>query len=653
MAQVGDYSMLLSPVRVGSFELRNRVVTTAHSIYQPWAPIPGSQVQYVEYCRRRAAGGVAMLICQPIIVQPYGDWPASMSDRLVELADAIKTEGAVAVLQIVNFGAQIGSAVLLGGQPMWSLNGAKDEFGEASHKMTTDEVGLMVEAYAQTARVVAEAGMDGVELHGAHGYLLNQSYAPWGNGRDDEWGEPLAFSRAVISAVRQAMGPDKLLGYRTTAADLLRPDEGHQDEGELFDIANRIVDTGDVDFLDFSIGIKAPAYSQPAVASYRYPADFDIPLAARLRKAIDARVPLIGVGGVTRPENAEAALQRGDCDLVGMTRANIADPELVNKLKRGDDARVRQCVRANECVDRRVDGKVVACFHNPDMGREFTQIAIRPAARARHVVIVGAGPAGLKAAEAVIRHGHTATVVDAEDEPGGRLRWVRGTAASSLYGSVQWLVNEIEVGGGDLRLGTRVDLDDVRDLRPDAVILATGAEPATATAFEGSDGPGAVTVDQALALELPPRRAIVLDRMGSNEAALVGEVLIGRGTEVVFVTPYERLHPTAGYTHRLDLRDIFRRSPLATTYSDADVRRYHDGVVTIIDHDGLVLDEVEADAVVVGTHPAPNTSLHADATGLGVPVRIIGDALAARGALVAMREAEDTIVALWPQNGER
>ena len=167
MAQVGDYSMLLSPIRVGSCELRNRVVTTAHSIYQPWAPIPGSHVQYVEYCRRRAAGGVAMLICQPIIVQPYGDWPASMSDRLVELADAIKTEGAVAVLQIVNFGAQIGSAVLLGGQPMWSFNGAKDEFGEASHKMTTDEVGLMVDAYAQTARVVAEAGMDGVELHGS------------------------------------------------------------------------------------------------------------------------------------------------------------------------------------------------------------------------------------------------------------------------------------------------------------------------------------------------------------------------------------------------------------------------------------------------------------------------------------------------------
>ena len=119
------------------------------------------------------------------------------------------------------------------------------------------------------------------------------------------------------------------------------------------------------------------------------------------------------------------------------------------------------------------------------------------------------------------------------------------------------------------------------------------------------------------------------------------------------MTPYERLHPTAGYTHRLDLRDIFRRSPLATTYSDSDVRRYHDGVVTIIDHDGLVLDEVEADAVVVGTHPTPNTSLHADVTGLGVPGPDHRRCPGCPRALVAMREAEDTIVALWPQDGER
>jgi NADPH-dependent 2,4-dienoyl-CoA reductase/sulfur reductase-like enzyme len=294
-----------------------------------------------------------------------------------------------------------------------------------------------------------------------------------------------------------------------------------------------------------------------------------------------------------------------------------------------------------------VEGKAVTCFHNLDVGREFLKLSSKPPSKAKRLLIVGAGPAGLKAAETAIRRGHHPIIVDEQSEPGGRLRFVRATAAKSLYGSVQWLVQEIELGGGELLLSKRFDADDVRNLEPDAVVLATGARPDVSGAFTGADQEGVLTVDQAVAgIASVGRRVVVLDRMGSNEAALAAEALIKREVQVLFVTTFERIVPNAGYTHRLDLRDIFRRSPMMTVLTDSDVQRFYDGMVTVIDRDGLPIREVATDAVIVATHAVPDTSLHGAADVLGVPVWIVGDALAARGALTAMREAEDAVTAI-------
>lgn len=137
-----------------------------------------------------------------------------MVDRLKRLGDAVHAEGALVTPRVVNFGRQICSQVLLDERAEWSFNGGQDEFGEAAHRMTSAEVQLMVDAYGRLAEVFTAAGLDGLELHAAHGYLLHQSYSPWGNGRDDEWGEQLAFSRAVLEAVRSGLGSDKILGWR-------------------------------------------------------------------------------------------------------------------------------------------------------------------------------------------------------------------------------------------------------------------------------------------------------------------------------------------------------------------------------------------------------------------------------------------------------
>ncbi|GAA1518306.1 NAD-binding protein [Nocardioides humi] len=612
--------------------LRNRTVTTGHSIMAPWTPGMSAD-PYIEYCRRRARGGVGMQIVQPLIVEPFHDWPRPVFDRLRALADAIHGEGGTCVIQVVSFGGQIGSAVHLDERAMWSFDGRQDEFGEASHRMTTAEVQQMVDAHGRLAQVVMEAGLDGVELHGAHGYLLQQSHSPWGNRREDEWGEHLRFVRAVIDATRAGLG-DGILGYRVCAADLLRPDEGGLSDEALRAVAAEIVDTGEVDFLDSSIGTKAPAYSQPAVASYRYPDGYELQYAAALREAIGARIPVVGLGGVTDPAMAERALAGGVCDLVGMTRAYISDPDLGLKIMRGETGLVRRCVRANECVNRRVDAKPMACWHNPEYAREGAFALLAPAVRSRRVVVVGGGPAGLQAAQVAATRGHRVTLLEARPELGGRLRLVAGTSARRLLHTVDFLAAELERLGVEVRLGEPASVAAVAALAPDEVILATGAAPDVS--HHGLDG--LLSVDEAIDAELTGP-VLVVDRIGDNAAGLLVERLADAGVDVHYATTFERVVTNAGYTHRLDLVDLFRRSERVTVHVLRDLGGVADGVATLVDPDGVNQERIPVATVVAAVHPIPVDGLAAALREEGLAVHLVGDVVAPRGVVAGTREA--------------
>ena len=327
--------LLFSPIDVGPFTLRNRLITTGHGAFRPWDPADTGQ-QFIEYQRRRAAGGLGMIILQPIFVEPDPSWPVMMGERIGRLAEAVHAEGARAVLQLVSFGGQMSAAYNLGGRPLWSFNGMQAPGGEVAHRMTAGEVEQMVDAFGRAARVATEAGLDGVELHGAHGYLIHQSYSPWGNDRDDEWGDPLAFSRAVIARVREAIGPDKIVGFRMAEFDERPAEQGGLSVGRLRQIGSAVVETGMVDYLNTSIGSKAPDYAAIAVASYRTRPGHELELTHAMRAAIGAAVPVVGVGRILTAEQGEQALANGDCDLVAMTRGHIADPDIAVKVRRGD-----------------------------------------------------------------------------------------------------------------------------------------------------------------------------------------------------------------------------------------------------------------------------------------------------------------------------
>ncbi|ARR55928.1 hypothetical protein HY78_21970 [Rhizorhabdus wittichii DC-6] len=636
-----EASLLLSPLKVGGHQLPNRVVFTAHGTqWNPWTD--AGSPRYIEYQRRRAANGVGMIVAEGLWVDRDAT-PTSMAaiaGPMARFNRAIHdTSPAIAtVLQLVGAGASGSSEYYRRGDVLASFNGMPSSTdGEPTRMLSSGEIEALVENHALLARLAVDNGMDGVELLAGYGYLIHQSISPWGNGRADCWGDPLAFTRAVIDAVRAAIGPDRILGFRMPVDDDRAAFEGGGREVELAELAGRIVAGGGVDYLNPCMGSRVYAYTARTARSYRHPTGVDLPLAARLKQAIGGVVPVIGVNRVLTPEQGEEALARGDCDLVALTRAHMVDPDLLSKFRAGQSHRIRRCVGANDCGSVAFLGLPLMCFHNPELGQE-AEAALVPADPARTVLVVGAGPAGLKAAEIAARRGHRVIVVEAEAEPGGQLRHLRSSSAHELHGAVDWLVGELKELGVTLRLGTRLDAAGLRAIAPDVVLLATGARRERVADIPGAAIGRVLSPIEALAGVETVAGAIVLDRIGDMEASLAAEALIRRGVAVTYVTPLDGFAPRAGYLQHLDLLPILERagSEIVVRHEIAaiDGRR-----VTLTDRHGRT-SERQADLIVAAQVPAPVLDLLPAIEAMGLPHHRIGDASAPRHARAAINDGD-------------
>jgi 2,4-dienoyl-CoA reductase-like NADH-dependent reductase (Old Yellow Enzyme family)/thioredoxin reductase len=480
---------LFEPIELGGVRIKNRIVNTANSHELPYiealakggvglfvlsgpsegvAQYTGSPYHYVP----GAAGEIAL---QPNPATPQGRafFDARVTPMLRALAEVVHRHDAVCFGQIHN----LGNARLVDNMTSKVAPSSMPSEGERSvpHELTVVEIAELVDAFGQSARRVKEAGMDGVEIHAAHGYLVNQFLSPYTNRRNDSYGGSLdnrmRFLLEIFEAVRGVIGPDAPLGVRLNGDEFV---EGGLTSADMQEIARRIEDR--VAYISVSSGDDTgmrKGVKVPYVAPWLVPAGNNIPLAAAIKSAV--KLPIIVGGRMNDPMLAEQALADGHADMVGMVRALFADPELPQKALEGRLEDIRPCVGMNECHNNR-GFAARSCVVNAAYGRE-QEMEIIPAKEPKRVVILGAGPAGMETARVAALRGHQVVLVEREDRLGGRPAFLaRDTTRPELRRWLDYLERQVEKAGVDVRLGVDATVETVEALSPDAVVLAIGAD---------------------------------------------------------------------------------------------------------------------------------------------------------------------------------
>lgn len=655
------YGRVREPFRLKGLTLPNRIVRTS----QGSGLMVGGKVGDLSLAWHlaRARGGVGLLYTDP--ASPHWSGPAFLdttSDDVVEglcrLTDAVHAEGSLVFTQLMHGGPTI---IPLDGSAPWSAGHAPDPgLGMLPIPLTPAMIEEVVAGFAAAAVRLQRGGIDGVELHAGHGYLFSAFLSPATNQRTDDYGGPLAnrarLLREALARVRAAVGPDMPVGVR------LSPD-GPEDQttiADVADIAAMLAAEGLVDFVNISFGSH---YQRDLLMGGTHePPGYQSAVARAVRDRTD--VPVIATGRLATLADAEAMLASGVADLVSMTRATIADPELVIKSLAGREDEVRPCIACNQaCAGGLATRGKVTCTVSAGAGRElkYGDDMIPRSVRPGHVVVVGGGPGGMEAARVAGMAGHRVTLVEAEAELGGQLRVARHSPhRSGIADVVPWFAGSLDRLGVDVRLSTRLDAAGVLALSPDAVVVATGARPRRdgfQTWLPGRAMPGLAEIDLLTGwdvLQGAPvgRRVLLLDEIGHYESLDVAEHLVEAGHEVHFVTRYstvaanlEMRWEMIGAVHVVRfLKGAFHVRPRSLVVSVGPGRAE---VAPLEARHAVESIDVDSHVFLSGSVP-DRTLAEALLVTAGLDVRVIGDAVGPRLLEAAVFEGNHAIRSLEP-----
>jgi len=669
---------LLQPFQLKHLTLRNRIMTTSHEPAYPQDGMP--KERYAAYHAERAKAGVALAMTAGSAAVSRDSPPVfnnilAYKDEVVpwiqNLSDAVHDHGAAVMIQLTHLGRRTNW-----NKGDWLPSVSSSKHREPAHhaypKLIEDwDIDRIINDFADAAERMKAGGMDGIELQ-VYGHLLDQFWSPLTNDLVGPYGTDtlenrMRFPMDVVDAIRKRVGAEFIVGLRYTADEAqkggITPEEG-------LEISERIAATGQVDFLNV---IKGRIHTDPALTDMipiqgmksAPHLDFE----GEVRKATG--MPTFHAARIPDVATARHAVQSGLLDMVGMTRAHMADPHVVRKIIEGREDDIRPCVGATYCLDRIYQAGEALCIHKPATGRELTMPhTISVAVAKKNIVVIGAGPAGLEAARVAAERGHDVTVFEAAPQAGGQVRLTaQSPRRREMIGIIDWRMAQCAAGDVTFHFNTWAEAKDVTALNPDVVIVATGGMPNLELFEQKGEQAHVVSAWDIISGDVKPAgKVLIYDESGDHPALQAAEIAADAGASVEIMTPDRTFSPDVmamnlvpymrslqdkdvTFTVTRRLMDVARSgnkltAVIGTDYSEHTYSADVDQVVVnygTLPLDDLYFDlkpsstnlgEVDYDALIAGVPQ----SVHHNENGTFKLFRI-GDAVSARNTHAAIYDA--------------
>lgn len=629
------FDKLFEKTRIGKMELRNRIVLPPMVVN--FANPDGSVSENTKnYYAERAKGGAGLLIIEATAVCRGGRSSPSQlimyKDEFIPgwrgLVDIVHKHGSKIAVEICHCGRQ-GKSIFTGEQPVGpSPIPVKREGWEMPRELTIEEIGGLVDEFAEAARRARDAGFDAVEIHATHGYLLSNFISPHLNKRTDKYGGDIGgrarFTLEVVERTKEKLGEDYPVIVRINGADFV-PGGLTLDESCVL---SRMLQEAGADSIDVSAGsYEAIDYDIP-------PASMEPGCVVYLAEAIkkNVQIPIMTVGRINTPALAESILQEGKADLVAMGRSLIADPELPNKAREGRLNDIRICTACRECLDKIFEKVKISCSVNAAFGNEGAY-AITPTKRPKKILVAGGGPAGLEAARVGALRGHKVILYE-KDRLGGQMLIAALPPHKDGIGDfTKFLTAQITGLGVEVNLGQKVTPNLISEIKPDAVVVATGAAPIIPS-IPGVDLKNVFTFSDVLTGKKESGQRVVIiggGRVGCETA----DFLIEKGKEVTILEMLDQIGADLGQFSKEDILPRLSKKGVRMEVNNKAEEITSKGVLAAT---GGKIVRFDADSVVIATGSQPNKELAGQLEGKVPELHVIGDCVEPRRLQNAVHE---------------